>query len=39
MSDFRRWFKADFDVLRLHANEFQQLEFVLRAVKPSRISI
>lgn len=39
MSDFRRWYKADFDILRLHVNDVELLEFVLRSVKPSRISI
>jgi predicted SAM-dependent methyltransferase len=38
MSDFRDIFKADFNVIHCRENH-QQLEFVLEAVKPSRISI
>lgn len=39
MSDYRFVFKGDFDILHLRTNEAQNTEFVLRAVKPSRISI
>ena len=39
MTDYRKWYDADFDILHTHVNEARQLEFVLRAVKPSRISI
>lgn len=36
MTDYRFCYRADFDVVHLHVNEAQQLEYVLRAVKPSR---
>ena len=37
MSDFRFVYRADFDALHLRVNEIEQFEYVLRAVKPSRI--
>ena len=36
MSDFRQWYKADFEVVREREAE-HTYEFHLRAVKPSRI--
>ena len=38
MTDYRFCYKADFDVIHLHVNEVQQQEYVLRAIKPSRIA-
>ena len=38
MSDFRHIYKADFDVL-VQEDNGQQFRFVLRAVKPSRITV
>lgn len=38
MSDFRRFYRADFDLLRIENWQNQTLAFVLKAVKPSRIS-
>lgn len=38
MTDYRFCYKADFDVIHLHVNDVQQQEYVLRAVKPSRIA-
>lgn len=38
MSDFRSHYKADFDIIHLQKNGELQ-EFILRAIKPSRISI
>jgi SAM-dependent methyltransferase len=37
MTDFRRWYQADFDCLAGNRTE-HQLQFVLQAVKPSRLS-
>lgn len=37
MTDYRFCYQADFDVEHLHINDAEQLEYVLRAVKPSRI--
>jgi SAM-dependent methyltransferase len=39
MSDFRFIYKCDFDLIHLRTNEAQQTEFMLKAIKPSRISI
>lgn len=38
MSDFRSHYKADFDIMHLKKNGELQ-EFVLKAIKPSRISV
>lgn len=37
-SDYRRWFKADFDLVQHQVASAAQWAFVLRAVKPSRIT-
>jgi SAM-dependent methyltransferase len=37
MTDFRRWYQADFDCLAGNRTE-HQLQFVLQAVKPARLS-
>jgi SAM-dependent methyltransferase len=39
MSDYRFCYKADFDIVHAQITEDRQFRFVLRAVKPSRISI
>lgn len=38
MTDYRFCYQADFDLIHSRLNEAQQFEFVLRAVKPSRIA-
>jgi len=38
MTDYRFCYRADFEPEHLHVNEAGQTEFVLRAVKPSRIA-
>ena len=37
MSDYRSHYKADFDILHMHKKK-HNLEFVLQAIKPSRIA-
>lgn len=37
-TDYRRWWKGDFDLIFQHEPNDAQLAFVLRAVKPSRIT-
>lgn len=37
MTDYRFCYRADFDLVHSKVNEAQQYEYVLRAVKPSRI--
>lgn len=39
MSDYRHWYKADFAVEHVRVLSEGTMQFVLRAVKPSRISI
>jgi hypothetical protein len=38
MTDYRFCYKADFDIAHIRKNEAEQLEFVLKAVKPSRVA-
>ena len=37
MSDYRFYYKADFDILYSRVNQLGEYNFVLRAIKPSRI--
>jgi hypothetical protein len=37
MSDYRFYYKADFDLTHAKPSEGDQLEYVLQAIKPSRI--
>lgn len=38
MTDYRFCYRADFDLVHCRVNEAQQTEYVLQAVKPSRIA-
>lgn len=38
MTDYRFHYKADFDLIHSRVNEAQQYEYVLQAVKPSRLA-
>lgn len=37
MTDYRFWYKADFDLIHAGIHEDKQFSWILRAVKPSRI--
>jgi len=39
MSDFRSFYRADFDILHTHEDKELGTQFVLKAIKPSRISV
>ena len=39
MSDYRRWYKADFKIIHSHVDHGSTFQFGLQAVKPSRCTI
>jgi hypothetical protein len=38
MTDYRFCYKADFDIMHTRKNEADQVEYALKAVKPSRVT-